>query len=93
MSISTALTILARREAAEHFMHADVEAFGAPSECHELVSRGETKRRRQARKHAEAEARMPYRVIRRRATKGNIPIGGPRWHRFVSRIYQNSYPY
>lgn len=95
-NLGTALTILARAEAAEHFMHADVDAFGAPSECHGLVSRNEARRLRQARKHAEAEAKAPYRVIRAQAQKRGriVPCSGdPRWQRLVGRIYTNTYPF
>ena len=48
-------------------MHADVDACGAPSECHALVSQGQAKRMRRARKHAEAIARAPLRVIARQS--------------------------
>lgn len=93
-NLSKALTILARAEAAEHFQHADVDAFHAPSECHVLVSRGEARRQRHARKHAEAVAQAPLRAIKRAAAqRGNMPIGSPRWQGFVSRVYGKTYPF
>lgn len=93
-NLGHALTILARAEAAEHFMHADVAIMGAPGECHALVARGEARRRRIARKHAEAVACAPLRVIKRvSARRGKLVIGGDRWHGFVSRIYNNRYPF
>jgi len=64
-NLSIALTILARAEAAEHFMHSDVSAFNAPSECHDAVRRGEADRMRIARKHAEAVTGRSLRCIRR----------------------------
>lgn len=76
-NLAQALTILASAEMAEHAAHADVSAFGAPSECHALVSRGETARKRQARKHAESVARRPYRVIKREALSLGIELYSP----------------
>lgn len=67
--LGKALTILARHQVNEQALHDDVDAFGAPGECHTLVSRNEHRRERQARKHAEAVAGMPERLIRRKARK------------------------
>lgn len=92
-NLGQVLTIIARAEACEHFMHADVDAWGAPSECHGLVSRGETRRQRQARRHAEAVARAPWRVIQRQAAKRGMPIGGPQWQSFIGRLYDRTYPF
>jgi hypothetical protein len=95
-NLGHALSILASAEAAEHFMHADVEAFHAPSECHGLVSRGEAERARQARKHAEATARRPLRLIVREAQRrgGVTPCSGdPKWQAIVGRVYANTYPF
>lgn len=68
-NLGAALSILVRASAAEEFAHYDVDAFGAPSECHDLVARGEAQRLRRARKHAEAVARRPLRVILREASR------------------------
>lgn len=68
-NLGKALTILARAEAAELDAHADVDAFNAPSECHDLVSRHEARRMRRARKHAEAVAQRPARCIMREARR------------------------
>ena len=92
-NLGTVLTVLARSEAAEHFMHADVDAFGAPSECHVLVSRGEAQRQRRARKLAEALARRPMRCIKREAQRRGMPIGSPRWQAFVGRVCDARYPF
>jgi hypothetical protein len=92
-NLGRVLTILARAEAAEHFMHADVDAWGAPGECHALVARGEGRRSRRVRKQVESEARAPYRIIRRQAEARGMPLGGPRWQSFVSRIYERTYPF
>ena len=66
-NLGKVLTILATADVREAVLHADVDAFGAPSECHALVSRGQDRRMRQARKHAEAIARAPLRVIARQS--------------------------
>lgn len=68
-NLGAALSKLAIHEATETVMHADVSAFGAPSECHDLVAKGEAARRRIARRHAEAIACAPMRVIVREAIK------------------------
>jgi hypothetical protein len=86
--LSRALTILARAEAAEIDLHTDVDAWGAPGECHALVGRGQARRDRIARKHAEAEARRPLRVIRRETQRraGFTPSSAdPKWHAIVAR--------
>jgi hypothetical protein len=88
LNLSRALTILARAEAAEIDLHADVDAWGAPSECHALVGRHQARRDRIARKHAEAEAQRPLRVIRRETQRraGFTPSSvDPKWHAIVAR--------
>lgn len=52
--LGRAFSIIAEQIAKEHVMHEDVSAFGAPSECHRLVARGEDRRAREARRHAKA---------------------------------------
>lgn len=68
-NLGKVLTILATADVREAVLHADVDAFGAPRECHALVSRGQDRRMRQARKHAEAIARAPLHVIMRQARR------------------------
>jgi hypothetical protein len=87
-NLGKVLTILARQECDENFAHADLAAFGAPSECHRDVKRGETYRFRHARRYAEAVARRPYRVIVREARRRGCPLGGPQWDRAVGRVYE-----
>lgn len=86
--LGKALTILARFQTNEQALHDDVDAFGAPSECHGLVGRNEHKRERQARKHAEAVAGMPERVIRRKARKLGF---GERAHDRLFAVLDNKY--
>jgi hypothetical protein len=68
-NLGKALSIIWVQRAREHALDMDIVAFGAPSECHDLVAKGETGRRRQARRHAEAVAGMPYRRIMREAKR------------------------
>jgi hypothetical protein len=68
-NLGQVLTILTKAQVNEGIMHMDVDAWGAPSECHSAVSKGEAKRLRIARKHAEALAGAPLRVIEREARK------------------------
>ena len=86
--LSRALTILARAEALEVDLHAERAAMRAPSECSKLIRRGQARRDRIARKHAEAEARRPLRVIRRETQRraGFTPVrGDPKWQAIVAR--------
>ena len=97
-NLGKALTILAAHECDERFAHADVDAWGAPSECHGLVSKNEGKRERIARKHAEAIAQRPLRIIRREAMRrGGIDPADPfshKWMAFVERVYSaRGYPF
>lgn len=68
-NLGAALSRLIVQEAQESFMHADVSAWGAPSECHELVSRGEEERRLAACRAAEEIARAPMVLILREAER------------------------
>ena len=61
--LGKALTIIAQQRAKEDAMHMDVDAFHGGSECHLALMDRESQRRRRARKHAEAVARMPWRVL------------------------------
>jgi hypothetical protein len=92
-NLSRALTIIARAEAAEHFMHADVRAWGAPGECHQDVSRGEPYRMREMRKQVESEIRRPFRHVVKDAKRRGMELGSPKWQDFVSRVYTNTYPF
>lgn len=92
-NLSKALTIVARAEADEIIMHDDVDAWGAPGECHALVMRGEHVRLRRARRHAEAVAQRPWRVIRREAAKRGCAIGSRAWDALVARIYARNCPF
>jgi hypothetical protein len=52
MQLGKAIGILLKAHGFEADMHEDVDQFNAPSECHELVSRGESQRLRFARRRA-----------------------------------------
>jgi hypothetical protein len=88
-NLGKAVGILARAEAAEHDYHADVDAWGAPGECHAVVAKGAARRLRRARKHAEAVAGMPLRAIARHALRRGCVVlhsGQPRWQGTVARL-------
>ena len=84
-NLGQVLTVLAKHEAWEVAAHMDVDAWGAPGECHADVSRGEAKRFRMARRQAEALAHRPFRTICREASKRGMPIGSPKFDRLVGR--------
>lgn len=69
INIGAALSKIIIADAYENAMHEAVANFCAPSECHGLVSRGAAQRKRRARRHAEAIARAPMRVIWREAER------------------------
>jgi len=50
--LGKAVSIIMAHEQRGHFAHRDIAAFGAPSECHRDVTRGQRKRFRLVRKHA-----------------------------------------
>jgi hypothetical protein len=81
MQLGKAIGILIRAEWIEDEMHADVDAWNAPSECHGDVSRGGKRRLRRARKHAEAVAGVPLRRIRHLARK-RMGDDAPLYRRF-----------
>jgi hypothetical protein len=62
----------------EHEMHEDVDAWHAPSECHDLVAKGEGRRLRHARRralHAAGFNSMRHlRRAARRAMGNDAPI-------------------
>jgi hypothetical protein len=69
--LGKAFSIIARARAREEMMHMDVDAFHAPSECHGLVSRGEDRRLRQARRHAKSVSGLNRRQFRQALKKLN----------------------
>ena len=87
-NLGRVLTVLAKAEAQEILLHDSVTAWGAPSECHGLVRKGEARRRRTARRHAEALARRPLRTILREAEKRGLRNGmyGRTWDRVLGRF-------
>jgi hypothetical protein len=68
-NLGKALSIIAKAQVLEAIMHEDVDAFGAPSECHGLVDHGCAKRFRLARRRAEALAGAPLRIIELQARR------------------------
>jgi hypothetical protein len=69
MNLGKALSIIFAAHRSEIEMHIDVDTFHAPSECHDVVTKGEVDRLRQARRHARSIARMPVRVLFKKARK------------------------
>jgi len=66
--IGKAISILIAAQNRLNELHEDVDAFGAPGECHDLVARGEAGALRQARRHAIAVSGCrSMREIKRRA--------------------------
>lgn len=89
-NLGKVITILAMHDVHEISIHEDVDAWHAPSECHRDVSRGEADRWRAIRKHAEAVARRPLRVILREAKRrGGVCLNTN--ERSYARLFSNLY--
>lgn len=82
-NLGQALSVVIAQEAAEAVAHADVSAFGAPSECHDLVDRHMKRRRAEAIAEAERLAGVPWAEIRMQAEARGCPLCGPVWDRAV----------
>jgi hypothetical protein len=93
---SAALTVIARFEVGEMIAHADVRAFGAPSECHALVNRGLPKRARTMRRQVHGLTQLPWLVFLRRLGKEHnlyLDSQDHKWARVVSETANRSgYP-
>lgn len=76
--LGKALGIIAMHGVREEIMHADVDAFYAPSECHALIARGEEKRLREAKRHARAVSGLSRsafnRELRKKSTQRALAI-------------------
>lgn len=93
-NLGRVLSIILLAEVAEQSLHADVDAFGAPSECHDAVAFGQDDRMRLAHRMAEAEARRPWRLIVKEAKRRGFQFAGPRYDAAFSRVYaRHGFPY
>ena len=63
--LGRAFSIIAQHQMREWDMHADVRAWGAPSECHDLVNRGAARRERAAYAHASAVSGLKRQHLRK----------------------------
>lgn len=91
-SMGRALSVMARQEVREIIMHEDVSAWGAPSECHSSVSRGEEIRRRQARRLAKSISGLSRAAFNRELCRSG-GYGGRAWARVVSSLYSTMSPF
>jgi len=70
MQLGKAIGILVAAVELENAYHEDVAAMNAPSECHDVVSRGEAQRMRHARRRAlHAAGLNRWRLLRRAVRK------------------------
>lgn len=96
-NISAALTVIARQTVNEFIAHADVDAFGAPGECHDLVARGEAKRSRLVRRRVHGLTQLPWRVFVRRLKrehKLSLSHHDRQWDRVLTKTAERSgYPF
>lgn len=77
-NLGRAISIIAAHERATDAIFDDLEAFYAPSECYQDVSRGEARRFRQVRRHACHVAGVRNLRELRRAVLAVVPT----WDRF-----------
>lgn len=67
-NIGKALGLIALAAVEEYHMHADIAAFGAPSECHGAVSKGEARRMRDLRRRIKGLTGLKWREFRKEVT-------------------------
>lgn len=91
--LGQALGFLMRAECNEAFTHNDVDVMGAPSECHALVAKGESRRRRRARQRAEAVSGRRERLLWKEARKRIGQNADKVLERAMDRIYANHFPF
>lgn len=82
-NLGQVLSVLVAQEAAGVALHEDVDAFGAPSECHGLVEKQLARRRAEAFKKMEQLAGVPFRQIRQEAEDRGFVLYGPQFDRAV----------
>jgi hypothetical protein len=87
-NLGQALSVVIAQEAAEADAHADVDAFGAPSECHSLVNKHMLRRRLNAIVEAQRIAGAPWAEITRQAAERGCAVYGPIWNRTVGNLIQ-----
>lgn len=95
-NLGAVLSVLAMAEVNEEIMHADVSAWGAPSECHADVSRGEDVRMAEAVAQAEAMAGAPLETILADAReRGGVRAltQAPEWQDVLGRLYHRYCPF
>jgi hypothetical protein len=88
-NLGRALSVIARQQVGEIIMHEDVRAWGAPSECHRDVERGEISRARQARRLAKSVSGMSRASFNRELR--SIPARA--LTECVSRLYERMSPF
>ncbi len=76
--LGKAIGIIARACANESIMHEDISAWGAPSECHADVEKGEAIRLRHAHRLAKSVSGLSRRAFNKELTK--VP----------SRVFENA---
>lgn len=87
--LGKAIGIVAMATVREIIMHEDVSAWGAPSECHRDVRRGEVDRERTARRHAKAVSGLTRGQFRRALRA----FGARRMERVVGRLNEKHNPF
>lgn len=74
-NLGRGLTIFLEHHRYENFMHDEIDAWHAPSECHALASRGEDRRFRAMRRHVEGVTGLKWKVFREQVIRRT----GLRW--------------
>lgn len=87
--LGKAFGIMLRAQVREYVMHADISAYGAPSECHASVSKGESQRMREAFRHAKAVSGLSRSSLKRELQR--VPV--PQWDRWLARVDQKHNPF
>lgn len=92
-NLSAALSVVARAQAWEYIGHADISAWGAPSECHRDFERGEERRWRLARKKVHGLTQLSWQAFTRRLRREHgleLHHCDRVWGKVLNRTMENS---
>jgi hypothetical protein len=92
-NLSKVVTILAHFEAQEVILHEEIDAYNAPSECHDLVEKSCRKKFRTVRRQVEAIARRPWRIIQKELEKRGAGPSSRAYFKLVYLIVAKTSPF
>jgi len=73
-NMGKAIGIIVAAQVREDLLHDDVNMMGAPSECHDVVTKGEDQRARRAHRHAKSVSGLSRAAFRKELSKVPLPV-------------------